>query len=307
MTGMISNEPIEIAIENIENNAKIIVKNIESKKCLISGITPLINDTTLNNCTNNGNITVHNCKFDFDLYANGIANSTSILSLFIINNPIDFFANEYIQYFIGYQLGPQQINTISSCTNNGKITITNCESNSSDNNFQAYVSGILGNNISLNEFGIIYFLFETNIINTSSVTINPNLDTLTDCTYNGKILISDNKDMTLLSGGIMSNFIDTSLLSKIKLDGLTSNGEITVTNNTLSYPTDRFNAIFVGKISTFLGDTSPVNNGIEIDNINCTENITTITGNDEYYISEEDIDDFVILNEYLFSMLDFGY
>ena len=155
-------------------------------------------------------------------------------------------------------------------------------------------------------------LFEINIINTSSVTINPNLDTLTDCTYNENILISENKDMNLFSGGIMSNFIATSLLSKIKLDGLTSNGEITVTNNTLSYPTDRFNAIFVGKISTFLGDTLPdtlpvVNNGIEIDNINCTENITTITGNDEYYISEEDIDDFVILNEYLFSMLDFGY
>ena len=308
MPGMILNEPIlneptETVIENIENNAKIIVKNIESKKCLISGITPLINDTTLNNCTNNGNITVHNCKFDFELYANGIANSTSILSLFM--NNINEYNNNYIYYLMEYQLFTQQINTISSCTNNGNITITNCENNSSDNNFQAYISGILGNNISINEAFIILFPF--GFADGIPSQIPTNLDTLTDCTYNGDILISDNKDMNLYCGGIMSNLINIGV-SQIKLDGLTNNKDIIVINNTLSYY-NRFNAIFVGKISTVIYN----NYNSEIDNINCTGNIT-ITGNDEnyiindeYYISEEDIDDFVLLNSYIFDIVDFYY
>lgn len=95
----------------------------------------------------------------------------------------------------------------------------------------------------------------------------------------------------------MSNLIDIGV-SQIKLDGLTNNKDIIVTNNTLSYY-DRFNSLFVGAISTVLY----IGYHNEINNINCTGQII-ITDNDEnyivdYYTPEESINYFVILNEYM--------
>ena len=296
---MSSNEPTYITdnlentedIVNIENNAKIIVKNIESNQCLISGITPLISNMTLNNCTNNGNITIYNNKFNGDLYVNGIANSESIFSL------INSQENEDMMYdFLMSTLQNQQINKISNCTNYGHITITNCESNSPDNNFQTYVSGILGNNMSPKEASSIIMLImyfsngNNNLLTTTTTTPIPtNSDTITNCINYGHILISENKDMSLFSGGIMSNLIHLGI-SKINIDNLTNNGYITITDNTLSETNTNSNKICVSKIfSIFINMQMFYNDNygrLDRDTINNTGNMT-IEDNDERYEFED--------------------
>ena len=60
-------------IDSLENNAKIVVKNVQSSNCSISGITGVLMKTELTNCTNNGHITIYNCKFA-NLHANGVSN-----------------------------------------------------------------------------------------------------------------------------------------------------------------------------------------------------------------------------------------
>ena len=308
---MSSNEPTYITdnlentedIVNIENNAKIIVKNIESNQCLISGITPLISNMTLNNCTNNGNITIYNNKFNGDLYVNGIANSGSIFSL--INSQENEGNQLQMMYAILLMstLQNQQINKISNCTNYGHITITNCESNSPDNNFQAYVSGILGNNMSPKEASIIMLLImhfsngNNNLLTTTTTTPIPtNSDTITNCTNNGHILISENKDMSLFSSGIMSNLILG--ISKINIDNLTNNGYITITDNTLSETNTNSNKICVSKIFSIFSNMEMSYN----DSIKNTGKMT-IEDNDERYKFEDNY----IGEDELFLLLPLGF
>ena len=155
-----------ISIENIENNAKIVVKNVEASSCLISGITPSAYNYTITTCINNGNITLYNNKFAM-LYVNGIVNMTDI------NFSDDVQIN----------------NTIFNCTNTGHITIAKTDFFDNPNTpffsmLKMYVSGIVGEIQS----------------NSSNQT-----NTITNCTNTGVITVSENKDMGLYCGGLIAD------------------------------------------------------------------------------------------------------
>ena len=155
-----------ISIENIENNAKIVVKNVEASSCFISGITSIAYNYTITNCINNGNITLYNNKFA-SLYVNGIVNMTDI------NFSDDVQIN----------------NTIFNCTNTGHITIAKTEFFDNPNMpffsmLKMYVSGIVGE-----------------IQSNSSTQTN----TITNCTNTGVITVSENKDMGLYCGGLIAD------------------------------------------------------------------------------------------------------
>ncbi len=207
-------------IDSIENNAKIVVKNVQASSCFISGITPLLLSTELTNCTNNGHITIYNCKF-YSLFANGVSNMI------------------------------QETSRISKCTNNGNITITKTEFFDNPNmpffsNLQIYASGIIG-----------YIQSRGNNI-------------ITDCINKGHIVISENTDMVLYSGGLIA------YLKYSSINNLTNTGKITVTNNTLSQMSE--SDIYVYGIATML-----TTQGVTIGGTITNTGTLTASGNDAGY------------------------
>ncbi len=207
-------------IDSIENNAKIVVKNVQASSCFISGITGMLVKTELTNCTNNGHITIYNCKFA-NLYANGVSNMI------------------------------QETSRISKCTNNGNITITKTEFFDNPNmpffsNLQIYASGIIG-----------YIQSRGNNI-------------ITDCINKGHIVISENTDMVLYSGGLIA------YLKYSSINNLTNTGKITVTNNTLSQMSE--SDIYVYGIATML-----TTQGVTIGGTITNTGTLTASGNDAGY------------------------
>ena len=212
---------VNYTIQNIENNAKIIVKNIESSSCMISGITSSLSNGILKNCINNGNITLYNNKFT-ELYVNGIAN----------------LLLDFIDLSAGFNMTQPTDNTITNCTNNGNITITKTEVFDAEYS-TIYVSGIagyiqsLGNNIisectnngnitvSENKKmrlycgGLISYLYYSNISNLRNTK---------------NITVTDNTDSDIFVYGI-ATMLST---DGTTIDGATiiNEGTITVTGNT---------------------------------------------------------------------------
>ena len=221
--GSQDSKEVNYTIQNIENNAKIIVKNIESSGWNISGITNSLSNGILKNCTNNGNITIHNNKLDWS-YVNGIANLLS----------------DFIDLSAGFNMTPTD-NTITNCTNNGNITITKTEVFDAEYS-TIYVSGIAGEiqshgnniisectnngNITVSENkkmllycgGLISYLYYSNISNLRNTK---------------NITVTDNTDSDIFAYGI-ATMLNT---DGTTIDGATiiNEGTITVTGNTEGY------------------------------------------------------------------------
>ena len=207
-------------IDSLENNAKIVVKNVQSSNCSISGITGVLMKTELTNCTNNGHITIYNCKFA-NLHANGVSN--------MIYN----------------------VNKISKCKNTGKITITKTDFFDNPNmpcNLKIYASGIIGK-IQSNGTNII-----TDCTNKGHIVISNNTDMVLYCggliadlynssinnlTNSGNITVTNNTLSKMSEYGIYVYGIATMLTTQgvIIGDTFTSEGTVTVSGNDAGYTT----------------------------------------------------------------------
>ena len=203
-------------IDSIENNAKIVVKNVQASSCSISGITDMLVKTELTNCTNNGHITIYNCKFA-NLYANGVSNMI------------------------------HETSTISKCKNTGKITITKTDFFDNPNmpffsNLQIYASGIIGE-IKSNGNNII-----TDCTNKGHIVISENTDMVLYCggliafLYNssinnlansGNITVTNNTLSQMSESDIFVYGIATMLTTQgvIIGDTITDTGTVTASGN----------------------------------------------------------------------------
>ena len=200
-------------IDSIENNAKIVVKNVQSSNCSISGITGVLMKTELTNCTNNGHITIYNCKFA-NLYANGVSNMI------------------------------YGVSKISKCKNTGKITITKTDffDNPMPFNLKIYASGIIGV-IQSNGTNII-----TDCTNKGHIVISENTDMVLYCggliaflynssinnlTNTGKITVTNNTLSQMSESDIYVYGIATMLTTQgVTIGGtITNTGTLTASGN----------------------------------------------------------------------------
>ena len=202
--GMLSISLTTSTVENCTNNAKIIIKNVESQDIAISGLfANSYYDVIFKNCTNNGNITIDKCKItDRGMGINGIGVYSD---------------------------------TCENCTNNGNITITN--SNSTYTEITGLflesknITGCVNKgNIELSDNTIIgrenydYPSF-------SVYGIERDFTIGTNCTNEGNITIKNNttnRQITVHISGITEDIWES-------MTGFVNSGNITIDGNSNNY------------------------------------------------------------------------
>ena len=225
---LISSKLNKSVLENCTNNAKIIVKNIETKYIIICGLANSTTDCEFKNCTSNGNILLDNCNisnsceiYGINFQSNNCENCTNerninIDNCNIINSVYLFGINNFSKKH-------------ENCINEGYIKVTNNSLNS------IYIAGLAyqSNNI-------------TNCTNKGYIEItgnkiNKDLQVLgiaivikdgTNCTNDGHINITNNKALSNSYNDIYIAGIAVTTLNS--MTGCINNGNITYNNNTLN-------------------------------------------------------------------------
>lgn len=224
---LISSKLNKSVLENCTNNAKIIVKNIETKYIIIFGLANSTDDCEFKNCTSNGNILLDNCN---------ISNSCEIYGINYRSNNCENCTNERninidncniinSVYLFG-------INSFSkkheNCINEGYIKVTNNSLNSINIAGLAYQSNNITNCTNKGYIEIT----ENKIHQTLQVLgIAIAIKDGTNCTNDGHINITNNKPLSTNSYNCI--YIAGIADNTNSMTGCINNGNITYNNNTL--------------------------------------------------------------------------
>ena len=204
---MLSNYLKNSTVENCTNNAKIIIKNVESTYIGISGVANSYYDAIFKNCTNNGNITIDKCKVTTDKglfisgiggYSNTCENSTNNGNITLTNSNSTY--TEITGLFL------ESYKNITGCVNKGNIEVSDNTIIGIENS--AYYS-------TFNVFGLTRNIYGTG----------------TNCTNEKNITIKNNKTNRQIN-------VDISGIADViygSMTGFVNSGNITIDGNSDNY------------------------------------------------------------------------
>ena len=224
---LISSKLNKSVLENCTNNAKIIVKNIETKYIMICGLANSTDDCEFKNCTSNGNILLDNCNisnyceiYGINYSSNNCENCTNKRNITIDNCNIKHVSSFGINCFSKKH---------ENCINEGYIKVTNNDLNYINIAGLAYLSDNITNCTNKGYIEIT----ENKIHQTLQVLgIAIAIKDGTNCTNDGHINITNNKPLSTNSynciyiAGIADNTLNS-------MTGCINTGNITYNNNTL--------------------------------------------------------------------------
>ena len=223
---LISSKLNKSVLENCTNNAKIIVKNIETKYIIICGLANSTDDCEFKNCTSNGNILLDNCNisnyceiYGINYSSNNCENCTNKRNITIDNCNIKHVSSFGINCFSKKH---------ENCINEGYIKVTNNDLNYINIAGLAYLSDNITNCTNKGYIEIT----ENKIHQTLQVLgIAIAIKDGTNCTNDGHINITNNKPLSTNDNNIYIAGIANITVNS--MTGCINNGNITYNNNTL--------------------------------------------------------------------------